>query len=436
MIEMPGTGEGIAPTRLIVLTSRYPYWPGEWFLDPELAILSHDPRFSIEIAPLIVEGIPRAIPSTLVVHSDFPILVEKANRSISARSKRVFRRFLALCPWIGRADGARSREQRKHYLAVLGQVESIRAILRQMLLNDHRSTILYAYWLSRSAMAAALLKKERPELCLVARTHGGDLYEARSPYGFFPLRRAALRYFDLIAPVSCDGLAWLAQIHPEAKLEVHRLGTPDLKPSAFKPKADTITLLSVSSAILLKRIDRIIDALVLIPPDFPYLIEWTHIGAGPELERLRESARSRLCDRVSFSFTGELPNLEIHRLIAGGEIDIFINSSESEGIPVSIMEAMSGGIPVIAPAVGGIAEIVRDRINGRLLSAACLPAEIAEAICEPLWYRSSEPRIAARATWESGYSAMRNYQLWADVLAEVAAHIGENTRSMNKEASA
>jgi glycosyltransferase involved in cell wall biosynthesis len=420
MPDLMGIAEGGASTRLIILTSRYPYWPGEWFLDSELAILSQDPRFSIEITPLIVEGTMRFLPANITVHSDFPLLVKKSGSSIAATGKRAFHRFLCLCPWIGRPDGARSIKHRKHYLAVLGQIETIRNVLRGMLKDDGRTTIFYSYWLSRSALAAALLKRERPGLFVVSRTHGGDLYDARAPYGFFPLRRAMLRHFDLIAPVSNDGFAWLSRRYPEARLEVNRLGTPDPEPAAFRPKVGSINLLSVSSAIPLKRIDRIIEALALIPPEFPYAVFWTHIGSGPELEKLREQAKARLKDKVYFSFPGELPNLSIRRLIAGGEIDVFVNSSESEGIPVSIMEAMSGGIPVIAPAVGGIPEIVHDRINGRLLSAAYLPAEIAQAICESLWYRSPEARIAARKTWEDGFSASRNYKHWADTLAGIS----------------
>ncbi|MFZ4615415.1 MAG: glycosyltransferase [Rectinemataceae bacterium] len=300
-----------------------------------------------------------------------------------------------------------------------------------MLRDDGRTTIFYAYWLSRSAMAAALLKVERPELFVVTRIHGGDLYDHRTAFGFFPLRRALLGCFDLIAPVSSDGFAFLSLRYPGANLEVHHLGTPDTLPSVFKGKPDTITVLSVSSAIPLKRIDRIIEALALIPPEFTHSIDWVHIGKGPELERLHDLAQARLHGRISFSFPGELPNPEIRELLAAGKIDVFVNTSESEGIPVSIMEAMSAGIPVIAPAVGGIGEIVKDRINGRLLSAACQPVEIVEAICESLWYRSPEARMAARATWEAGYQAKLNYPHWADVLDGIAAR-GKGTTS-NKD---
>jgi len=48
-------------------------------------------------------------------------------------------------------------------------------------------------------------------------------------------------------------------------------------------------------------------------------------------------------------------------------VDLFINLSDIEGIPVSVMEAMSYGIPSIARDVGGISELVINGLNGILL---------------------------------------------------------------------
>lgn len=47
--------------------------------------------------------------------------------------------------------------------------------------------------------------------------------------------------------------------------------------------------------------------------------------------------------------------------------DIFLSTSRTEGLPLSILEAMSCGLPIIATAVGGVVDIVRDEINGYLV---------------------------------------------------------------------
>jgi glycosyltransferase involved in cell wall biosynthesis len=49
------------------------------------------------------------------------------------------------------------------------------------------------------------------------------------------------------------------------------------------------------------------------------------------------------------------------------ESDIFVLPSFAEGVPVSIMEAMACGIPVVATFVGGVAELVENEINGLLV---------------------------------------------------------------------
>jgi len=51
--------------------------------------------------------------------------------------------------------------------------------------------------------------------------------------------------------------------------------------------------------------------------------------------------------------------------------DVLVNSSYYEGFPVTIPEAMAAGLPIIAPKVGGITEIVKDGMNGILVDKDC-----------------------------------------------------------------
>lgn len=52
-----------------------------------------------------------------------------------------------------------------------------------------------------------------------------------------------------------------------------------------------------------------------------------------------------------------------------GGIDIYLNTSVHEGIPMTILEALARGIPVVAPAVGGIGEIITDGVEGFLVKS-------------------------------------------------------------------
>src|SRR5690606_29948218 len=99
-------------------------------------------------------------------------------------------------------------------------------------------------------------------------------------------------------------------------------------------------------------------------------------------------------------------------------LDLFINVSESEGIPVSIMEAFSFGIPCFATDVGGTKELV-NKTNGLLVDINFDINELTEFIRnirkESL---SNNLRANARKTWEQKCNANVNYGLLKDLFLQ------------------
>lgn len=100
--------------------------------------------------------------------------------------------------------------------------------------------------------------------------------------------------------------------------------------------------------------------------------------------------------------------------------DVFVNVSSTEGTPVSIMEAISCGIPVIATAVGGNVEIVREK-NGFLLSANPTPDEIADALLNVCDHREAwlKKRQGSREVWQERYNETTNFEAFAQKLVEI-----------------
>ena len=97
-------------------------------------------------------------------------------------------------------------------------------------------------------------------------------------------------------------------------------------------------------------------------------VELTFAGDGPEYERIRKSNDSIIMPgRVA----------DVTSLLA--QSDILVNPSKTECMPNSILEAMSTGVPVVATNVGGVAEMIRDGIDGLLCPAANSSA-LADAI--------------------------------------------------------
>lgn len=117
------------------------------------------------------------------------------------------------------------------------------------------------------------------------------------------------------------------------------------------------------------------------------------IGDGPLLSELRETTRALgLTPRVEFAGTC----VDVERALQGA--DIAALSSKWEAHPLSLVEAMAVGLPVIAPSVGGIVDVVVDGENGLLFAAgdcAALAAGLS-ALCRDAGLRR-RMGVAARA---------------------------------------
>ena len=95
-------------------------------------------------------------------------------------------------------------------------------------------------------------------------------------------------------------------------------------------------------------------------PDVPF--EVLIVGDGPDREDLETEIR-RLGLESRVRLAGE--RSDVAELLAGS--DVFVLSSRSEGLPVSVLEAMAAELPVVASDVGGVSELVVDGETGMLV---------------------------------------------------------------------
>jgi glycosyltransferase involved in cell wall biosynthesis len=98
-------------------------------------------------------------------------------------------------------------------------------------------------------------------------------------------------------------------------------------------------------------------------------VKFLIVGDGPMREELEaEVIRLNLRERVVFAgFRQEMP--EIYALI-----DVLVNASTIEGLPMTLLEAMAAGVAVIAARTGGIPELITDRQTGLLFDAGDVDA--------------------------------------------------------------
>lgn len=93
---------------------------------------------------------------------------------------------------------------------------------------------------------------------------------------------------------------------------------------------------------------------------------FTVIGTGPDYSELKEKVLEYGL-QGNVAFLGNKPNAEVHGLL--GKENIYVLMSNNEGLPISILEAMRAGLPVISTKIAGIPEEVDER-NGLLIDAS------------------------------------------------------------------
>jgi glycosyltransferase involved in cell wall biosynthesis len=144
-----------------------------------------------------------------------------------------------------------------------------------------------------------------------------------------------------------------------------------------------------------KGIHHLLDAVSAVPN-----ASFAIAGDGPNRAALEAYAASvGVSDRVRFLGHRQ----DVPSLLAAA--DLFVLPSLYEGLPLSVLEAMASGVPVIATGIGGTDEVVRDGETGTLVPPAD-PAALAAAIVRTLGDRERASRLAlaARALVAREYS--------------------------------
>ena len=148
----------------------------------------------------------------------------------------------------------------------------------------------------------------------------------------------------------------------------------------FKPKevsslfkSTDFILGSIKPVEKLYNIDVLIKAFALLLSKHANL-KLLIIGEGTALIELKELSKS-LGVYQNIVFTGRKPHSEISNYY--NMLDVLVNISEYESFGVSVVEAMSCGIPVVVTNVGGLKEVVKDDSVGLKVNVADVDATIA-----------------------------------------------------------
>ena len=388
---------------MIIFTNTYPYGNDETFLAtefPYLLVLQQP----VTIAPLYGSGEMRAVSST----PQAPVTVSRPLLSFDPkdRGRLLFYGLFNCAPlFFAVRDFFAERiwESRVKMWQFGTSFLLIRAILsknRRFLSSCREHQLLYFYWGDKSALILPFIKKGGKA---VVRFHGSDLYEEAK--GFLPFRPRLFPAIDLACPISRHGADYLLQRYGALTppISVSYLGSIDGGLGPVPEDRSVFHIVSCAHIIPLKRLHLIAEAVKWVRSRSEHLeIRWTHIGDGPLRHQLEGCV----------DFCASMPHEAVMAFYRQTAVDLFLSTSRSEGVPVSMMEAMSFGIPVVATAVGGVPELVSDNV-GCLLPQNPSVEEVAQRLLEfialPEDARAAKRR-RARAAWEVGWSGEVNYR--------------------------
>lgn len=160
---------------------------------------------------------------------------------------------------------------------------------------------------------------------------------------------------------------------PPANLHLnhHGLDLKDWPRPSGRPACDgrspdsAVTLLSVGRAVEKKGYGQLLQLLARLDPGLHW--RFVHIGGGPLLLDLKAKAASLLPGRP-IEWRGSQTEDAVRQAMR--EADIFIltptiaEDGDRDGLPNVLVEAQSQGLPVVATAVGGVSELIVNKING------------------------------------------------------------------------
>ena len=229
-----------------------------------------------------------------------------------------------------------------------------------------------------------------------------------------PFLRRALRRSDQVVAISNYTAAEIRSVAPvPVRVIPYTTDFPAHAERRLGAVAGPFSILFVGRLVERKGVPHLIDALGQLPRGVAAVL--TVIGDGPERSRLEaQAAAAGLADRVRFA--GRVSDAELSAAYAAANVVVLPAiadaRSDTEGLGVVLLEAMTYGVPVIGSAIGGIPDIIIDGETGVLVPAgdtAALAAAITRLARDTgLAARlgaAGKRHVAARFSWKAVLAA-------------------------------
>jgi glycosyltransferase involved in cell wall biosynthesis len=297
------------------------------------------------------------------------------------------------------------------------------------LVREKRIDVVHAHEYKTDLIAWYLARTEG--IRALATVHGWTGHSPRERYVYYPLDKRVLRAFPRLVAVSSqirdelvgagarpDRVQTILNGIDADQFRRDRAQEPAIRASLQLP-ADAIVIGSVGRLEPQKRFDLLIDAFAACRARHPRL----HVviaGEGSERDKL-----TMMIDRLGL---GSRCRLLGHRTDIGPlhhAFDLFVQSSDYEGTPNSVLEAMALETPIVATLAGGTGELVRDGVDGFTVAigdVAGITAGIERTLADPaatrLRVQSARTRVETDLSFETRTRKVE--QIYRDLMARAS----------------
>ncbi len=250
--------------------------------------------------------------------------------------------------------------------------------------RHHRLDLMHVHYAVPNAVSAVLARQilAPQPLPVVTTLHGTDVTLVGNDPNYLETTRFGIVESDAVTAVSDDlrrttveqlGVQKRIDVVPNfidpARFEQVR-GTPGARRWA---RPGEHVLMHISNFRPVKRVLDVVEIFERVRREVPCRL--IMVGDGPDRGKIEQQCRERrICDAITF--VGPLPMIE--EVLIGA--DLFLLPSETESFGLSALEAMACEVPVIAPAVGGLPEVVVDGETGCLFPVGDVEAMAAAAV--------------------------------------------------------
>ena len=291
--------------------------------------------------------------------------------------------------------------------------------------------VVYTWWLSGYTHALVSSKKlKKKNALIVSRAHGGDLFRVR---GVQVRQIETVNLCRKVFPSTFRGLEDLVKRGAnESILERRVLGVQSdkseiepnqVKKYSFASHTNEIQIITISGIDPVKDLGRLGKYLNEISST-TRKVRWHHFGESVDalIDASLNGIKNDNFSAVSF---GQLSNIEIQKILRTYSTQsnaIMVNFSISEGSALSLVEAVSNGVPVIGRDVGGVSEIVNEQ-TGVLLPEIPTTVDLQNAIDEILMKRD-QLIGSCLVYYKNNYEAKKIYGNFYDSLCQLN-HLAE-----------